>query len=103
MINWKIDYLNKIGKIITLFMLKRRGGSMLKKTFDQLLIYWKIRVSRNNLQVYTVCFLTRLFKLSSITLCWVITAAMLFLQCEAPAPIVITPGVVLNEEEPDIT
>ena len=40
----------------------------------------------NNLQVYTVQFLICLFKLSSIIyhLAWVITAAVFFLQCEAP-------------------
>ena len=51
------------------------------ESFDQLLIYRKTQVSRNNLQVYNARFSIFHFKLSSITIAGVITAKLLFLQC----------------------
>ena len=48
-----------------LYWRKRVGKS--QNTFDQLLIYWIIQVSRNNVRVYKVQFLICLFKLLSIT------------------------------------
>ena len=68
-------------------------------TFDQLLIYWKIYVSRNNLQVYKVRFLICLFKLIAIY------HSVLSKNCNIIFPQVLvqygdTPGVVLKEEQP---
>ena len=51
--NWKIVYLEKVGKITTLFILKKRVGKC-SNTFDQLLRYWKIPVSSYDPQVYKV-------------------------------------------------
>ena len=58
--------------LLYVFWRQRVGKSSI--TFDKLLIYWKIQVSRNNPEVSNVLFLIFLFKLLSVTLSWVITA-----------------------------
>ena len=75
--------------------------------FDQLLIYRKIQVSRNNLQVYKGQFLVCVFKLSN---CFqIIYHSILINNCNNVSSevlsscIVITPGIILEEEGPYIT
>ena len=64
--------------LLYVYWIKRVRKS--SNTFDQLLIKWKIQVSRNNLQVYKVRFLICLFKLLSNALSCEITAKMFFFQ-----------------------
>ena len=86
--------------LLSVYWRKRVGKY--SNTFYQLLIYWKIRVSRNNLQKYTVRFLICLFKFSSITYH---LSSILSNNCNNAFPpvwsagIVIIPGVVFEEEE----
>ena len=74
-------------------------------TFHQLLIYWKIWVSRNNLQIYTFQFLICFFKFSSITYQ---LSSILSNNCNNAFPplwsscIVIIPGAVFEEEQATI-
>ena len=77
--NWKVIHLEKFRNIL-LHVYWRKEVVKSSNTFDQLLIYWKAPISRNNLQVYNVRFLICLFKLSSIPLSRVIIIAILFLQ-----------------------
>ena len=84
--------------IVNIYWRKRVDKS--SNTFDQLLVYWKIEVSRNNLLVYDVWFLICFSKLSSITLSWLITATIFY------SPVLLlyseTPGVVVEEKQPYI-
>ena len=66
-------------KLEVLYWRKRIGKS--SNTFEQLLIYWKIQVSRNNLQVCKVQFLICFFKFSAITLSWVTSTTVFFNRC----------------------
>ena len=77
--NWKAIHLEKFRNLL-LDVSWRKEVVKISNIFDQLLIYWKTPISRNNLQVYNVRFLICLFKLSSIPLSRVIITAILFLQ-----------------------
>ena len=88
---------------VLLYWRKRVGKY--SNTFHQLLIYRKIRVSRNNLQKYTVRFLICLFKFSSIT--YHLSSILSNNGINAFPPlwsscIVIIPGVVFEEEHATI-
>ena len=67
----------------------------MKLIYEIIVFPLKIQVSRNNLQVYKVRIFICLVELSSMTLSWVITVKMIFLQC-------YTSGVILEEEQPFI-
>ena len=77
--NYKVIYLEKFQNLLLYVYWKNRVGKI-SSTSDQLLIYWTIHISRDNLQEYNIWFLNCLSKLSSITQSRVINAIMLFLQ-----------------------
>ena len=91
--SFKTENLEKL--LLYVALLKKEGVvkrvGKCSNTFDQLLIYWKIRVSRNNLQVYIVWFLIYFFKLSSITNH---LSSILRNNCNSE---VITPGIVFED------
>ena len=65
--NWKVIYPEEIRNFL-LYLYWRKSVGKSSNSFDQLLIYWKVQINRNNLQVYNARFLIFLLELPSITL-----------------------------------
>ena len=96
--NWEAMYLEKIGNLSRYVYWRKKVGKS-SNIFDQLLIYWKIQVSRMNLSMqcsgFNLTFENVIYHPITNTNCNNVLPPELFLYCDSP-------GVVREEEQPYI-